>query len=379
MALRARSNRKNIMREFTISELSAVDRPAQAHARVALMKRADDDESFGEGLAELQERLLELAEKAGVKKQKATKAEANYREAGGSERCGACEHFDGAGGCSVVAGQISASDTCDYFEQGDSPMTEAEKKQLAELEKTIQDLTKKLEAATASEPAKKAAELQDAVETLTKKLEAAEAEKATALAKAGMSDSEKGYAAGLEGEAKTKFMNCTPAERKKLMSKAADDDPVVYKADDGQEFRKSDDPRLVAMAKRADEQAKKADSERESRETLEHTKRAEDFLKNFSGEAAEKVDVVRAISKMAEKPRAALEKMLEAGGKAIAAAFETIGHNKETLAKTAADFNKRVDEIQARDKCSRVDAMSKARLEDPAAFDAYQSASSSQN
>ena len=36
--------RKRIMRKFTISELSAVDRPAQVHARSVLMKRADDDE-----------------------------------------------------------------------------------------------------------------------------------------------------------------------------------------------------------------------------------------------------------------------------------------------------------------------------------------------
>jgi hypothetical protein len=36
--------KKRIMRRFSISEISGVDRPAQAHARVAIMKRADDDE-----------------------------------------------------------------------------------------------------------------------------------------------------------------------------------------------------------------------------------------------------------------------------------------------------------------------------------------------
>jgi hypothetical protein len=41
MTTRAQSNRKNIMREFTISELSAVDRPAQEHARMTIMKCAD--------------------------------------------------------------------------------------------------------------------------------------------------------------------------------------------------------------------------------------------------------------------------------------------------------------------------------------------------
>jgi hypothetical protein len=43
MTERKRSPRKNIMREFSISELSAVDRPAQQHARMTLMKRAAPD------------------------------------------------------------------------------------------------------------------------------------------------------------------------------------------------------------------------------------------------------------------------------------------------------------------------------------------------
>jgi hypothetical protein len=38
------TTRKRIMREFTISEISAVDRPAQTHAVKTLMKRADKQE-----------------------------------------------------------------------------------------------------------------------------------------------------------------------------------------------------------------------------------------------------------------------------------------------------------------------------------------------
>ncbi len=37
--------KRRIMREFTITELSAVDKPAQAHARMAIMKRADPEEN----------------------------------------------------------------------------------------------------------------------------------------------------------------------------------------------------------------------------------------------------------------------------------------------------------------------------------------------
>ena len=85
--------------------------------------------------------------------------------------------------------------------------------------------------------------------------------------------------------------------------------------------------------------------------------------------------MLRAVSKMDAGPRTALEKMLEAGGKAIAAAFKTIGHSRESLQKTADDFNKRVNAIQERDKCARHEAMTKARAEDPDAYQAYQGAS----
>ena len=39
------NRKRRIMREFSIDELSAVDKPAQAHARMAIMKRADPEEN----------------------------------------------------------------------------------------------------------------------------------------------------------------------------------------------------------------------------------------------------------------------------------------------------------------------------------------------
>ncbi|MQA64497.1 MAG: hypothetical protein GEU76_01125 [Alphaproteobacteria bacterium] len=44
MVARKRSHRKNIMRAFSISEISACDSPAQIHARAIIMKRFDPDE-----------------------------------------------------------------------------------------------------------------------------------------------------------------------------------------------------------------------------------------------------------------------------------------------------------------------------------------------
>ncbi len=39
------NRKRRIMREFSIEELSAVDRPAQKHARMTIMKRADPEEN----------------------------------------------------------------------------------------------------------------------------------------------------------------------------------------------------------------------------------------------------------------------------------------------------------------------------------------------
>lgn len=269
--------------------------------------------------------------------------------------------------------------------EGGSPMTDAEKRQLDELQKSVADLTKKLEAATAKDVAKKAADLagelekaQAGLKILTEKLEKADAEKAEALAKAGMSDAEKAYCADMAPAEKAKFMSMSPEERMKAMKKSADADPVVYKSEStGEEFRKSDDPRLVKLAKQADEDRALAKQEREARENAEFAKQADDDLKEFSEAVAkrdDKIAVMRAVAKMDDGPREALRKMLAVGAKAISAAFDTIGHRNESVAKSAGAFEKRVSEVQARDKCNKVQALERAREEFPEEFKAYQGA-----
>jgi hypothetical protein len=272
--------------------------------------------------------------------------------------------------------------------EGDDPMTDAEKKQLDELQKNVAELTKQLAAATSAEPAKKAADLQEAltaaqaqVTELTEKAEKAEAEKVEAVIKAGMSDAEKAAVDKMDDKAKAEWMKLSPEDRKKKMTKAADEDPVVYKSANGAEFRKSDDPRLIEMAKRADDLEKSNAEEIEKRLNAEFTKQAESEPFTFyKGEVAGKVKVARAISKIDDADvRKSLEDMLEVGGKAIGAAFKSLGHQDVNVQKSASDFNKRVDDIMARDKIGKSKAMSKARAEYPDEFAAYQAAGAPAN
>ncbi|MDO8614627.1 MAG: hypothetical protein Q7T33_02685 [Dehalococcoidia bacterium] len=376
MAERRPLNRKRIMRDFVLNELSAVDNPAQKHAVAVLMKRD-----------KAEKRAPDSHEDDAVPADKAARVQESLRQFLGAVA------EESAVIAETIAKSLSAVPALaellpEDYGKGDDTMNDAEKKQMADLQKSVDDLTEKLAAATAKEPAKKAVELQEQLDAakvqiteFTEKLAKSDAAKVEAEAVAKMSDAEKEHMAELSGADKMKFMQATPDERKKMMAKVADANPVVYKSEStGEEYRKNDDPRLAKLAKLADEDREVAKTEREKRESAELAKRAdEEPYKHFSVEKAKddkegptKTDVLRAISKMDEAPRAVLEKWLGIGGKAISAAFEKIGHSREGAQKSAADFSKRVNEIMVRDKISKKDALEKAPKEFPEEFKAYQ-------
>lgn len=424
MAPRRPLNRKRIMRDFIIKELSAVDSPAQGGALAVLMKRDDDVEKdlsyasapsiaalaieamdFNEVLAENQSREAAQRVKDCVwskwsalqRSFETIAADEGVAPADKVKRMqGSLKQFLDAVGkesktiAETITKSLSAvptlSELLTDYDKGDDAMPDAEKRQLAELQKNVADLTAKLDAATAKDPAKKAADLTGELETakaqlaeVTEKLTKADADRAEAEVLAKMSDGEKEYDSSLDKDGRAKFRAMSAEERKKAMKKSTDDNPVIYKSDrTGQEFRKADDPRLAAMAKDADEMAKRAAEEAEKRETAELNKRSdEEPYKSFSVEkdsaaGGSKVDVLRAISKMEAGPRAILEKWLEIGGKALSAAFEKIGHSHEQARKSSSDFSKRVNEIMARDKIGQLAALEKAQQEYPKEYDAFQ-------
>lgn len=416
--VRPSATKRRIMREFSINEISGVDAPAQGHAKVTLMKRAGTTTTKGHyGPSDIAAQIQALDFDAVLAEDEAREAAREIGSEIQEKWCALQRSFGTIAGDDAVApadkvtamqaslAQFIASLSSESDELaesmaksltavpalskllttktsnlGEEPMTEAEKAQLNELTKKVATLTKSLEAATASDVAKKAADLQAELtasvakfDELTKKFEQAESDKAAALVKAGMSDAEKSYMDGMDDKARKEFMAMSPADRQKKMKKSVDEDPVVYKSDaTGQEYRKSDDARLVEMAKRADENDRLFKAEVEKRETAELAKRAAEELKDFSGSSEEKIAVLRAVGKMDEAARDSLMKMLAAGGKAISAAFETVGHDREAVQKSAQDFNKRIDEVMRDHKMGRAAAMEKARELYPEEFKAYQ-------
>jgi len=368
MTARRKPKNRRIMREFMIKELSAVDRPAQGGALAVLMKRddeddKDDDYKTAKTRRRVKDSLSEFLE--AVEDEDDELAEAAKKS---------------------ISAVPALADL--LHSKGDTEMSDAEKKQIDDLQKKVDELNKALEAATAEEPAKKNAALQGEVETLkaqmkelTSKAEAADKAKADAEALAKLSDDEKAHLDSLEKADREGFLAMSAEERTKLMRKSDDDNPVVYKSEaSGEEYRKNDDPRLVKLAKQADENDRLAKAEREKREAAEFAKRAEEApYDGFAIEKAKdgedevtKADVVRAISKMDDGPRKVLEKWLGVGSKAISAAFGSIGHSHEQAQKSANDFEKRINEIMKRDEIDRLKAMSKAQAEYPEEFKAFQ-------
>lgn len=95
------------------------------------------------------------------------------------------------------------------------------------------------------------------------------------------------------------FLQLDETSRLVEVQKAASNNPVVYKDSKGREFRKSDDSRLVEMAKDADEARRdRARAEETSRQERISKRAAE--LKHLPGEASEHLLLVEAVEKMAD-------------------------------------------------------------------------------
>lgn len=183
------------------------------------------------------------------------------------------------------------------------------------------------------------------------KLDKVQAELAGAQLLAKLSDAEKAHLAGLADEGKTAFLKLDADGRKAELAKAGEANPVVYTSEDGEEFRKGDDPRLIRLAKRADEDRKLAKTEREKREAQDLEKRAETELGNLPDADGAKVALLKAVDGIKdEKARAAATALLKAGNDGLEKAFDRAGTRSpqsgdaeeryEALSKKYAEANK---------------------------------------
>ena len=187
------------------------------------------------------------------------------------------------------------------------------------------------------EDAKKAAEdlkaAQDKIAELEKKGREEEAKKfqlETDLALSQMNSEERDYYKGLDAEAKKDFIALSQVERSKKvkveLAKQAEVNPVVYTAEDGTEYRKNDDPRLVTLAKQADDDRKALVAEQNKGREADLRKRAETELAHLPGSIETRVELLKAAEAIEdETARGEAVAALKAHNAKMAPAFKTVG------------------------------------------------------
>lgn len=142
-------------------------------------------------------------------------------------------------------------------------------------------------------------------------------------------------------------------------------DPVIYTAGDGTEYRKSDDPRLIKMAKERDEDREEMVKIRTEAEQAGFEKKAQDVLGLIPGEKVEKIALVRAVTKIEdEETRDKAFELLVAANKVYNLAMGTLGA-VDTVAPVNAGVAKAADLLdQAIETCAKEDKISKAKATD---------------
>lgn len=203
-------------------------------------------------------------------------------------------------------------------------------------------------------------ELQDKNANLQK-----EANKSKQLAT--LNDAQREYHKGLEGEDADAFLNKPNEDRQKVvdaeLKKVQDKDAVVYTADNGDEFRKSDDPRVVKMAKERDVEKRETKEIREEAQNTAFAKRAADELGNTVGEEDAKVDLLKAVTSITDlERRKAVEEILKAADGAFLALTKSAGHSgvDDTISSADTKLEAFAKGIQEKDGISFSQAMTKA-------------------
>lgn len=164
---------------------------------------------------------------------------------------------------------------------------------------------------------------------------------------AGMTDEAKVHYAKLEGEVKTAFAKMDTEARKAAIVKANEVNAVIYTDLDGIEFRKNDDPRLIAMAKRSDEDRKARILAEEKVEKAALEAQTAEFDK-LPGTAEEKAAVVKALNGIkSEDVRKKAFEILRAANKAMSGAFETRGVDRDPRVAKSDDVKTAEAELEA--------------------------------
>ena len=306
--------KKRKMKKFVLTEISAVDTPAQEGAQLAIMKRFEkpEEETPNENVSkrlhltssnEGHVHIFDITDFEAFKKGGHTSYENDHSHPyvindDGSITIGEVNGHTHASDINVsnfMKNQTNA-DGLDGDSLNGGPAMSGNQKDAAELQKSVDNLKKELEYAKAY---------------------------------GALSDNHKSHCDGLENDAaRTEFVNKSAEDRDNIVKAAQADDPVIYKSANGVEFRKSDDPRLVQMAKQADESESRYQAEIEKRLKESFIKSANTDLNNLTGELDNKVELIAKVNEITDvNTRDAVLNILKSANTSLGELFKSKGNS----------------------------------------------------
>jgi hypothetical protein len=308
---------RRVMKEFSLSEISLVDSPAQAPARVAILKRNGEDDA--------QKRMAITTMTAGHAHSILTS-----NHLGGENRMGQTSYVDGHAHDWVMdeAGAIFIADAMGH-NHGIAVLTKSNDGAPATVggiqPAGVDDAAKSGAENTSMTPEQLAA-LQKAADEGKAKI--AELEKANARSQSilKLAPEQRAHFDTLKAEDQDAFLASTPEQREQVVKNLRDANPVIFTALDGTEYRKSDDARLVKMARDRDEDRKALLREQSIRKQAELEKRAGEELANLGGEITTKAALLGAVDSIQDQAvRAKVLEVLKQQDAGLGKAFTRVG------------------------------------------------------
>ena len=369
-----RQGKRRRMKKFVIHELSAVDNPAQEGARALLVKRADDAAKNCD-----EERAIVLLTSSEDGHSHAVWIHPGTR--GGETSFGRDPGKDSShdhpwiltGVGQILIGENDGHahtvDAQQVFEVFMSKRDEAHRQvELVSDEQLWNDYACKFETGSHQEDdmADRTPE-QEAVKKAEDKVTELETQLLRAGKLAELTDAQKVHFNDLDETGQTAYLGKSAAERQADIEKLKVDDPVIYTDSEGREFRKSDDPRLVSMAKEREADRKELIKARTLREQDSFEKRATAELTHLPGEVKVRAAIIKAIDGIEDETvRKSAHESVQAGSKAIKAAFDTVG---TTTSVETTDAERELDrlakELAAKESINYFDAYQKVSDSNP--------------
>lgn len=307
---------KNIMRRFRLDEISAVDDPAQAPAKTLIMKRNDP---VDKGLVDMVT-TSEEGHQHGVEiTYYDDKPHIYLSHAAGPDG----EHHNHD--ILVRDGEFVITENVGHTHELDADMVQRAMMTLAlDRKRAPEKSGKTAEPVGNTQPTEIDMAAENAAHTAEIQKRDAQIDQLNAIV--NLTPEHRAHYESLTKSAKSSFLNAEEADRDAAIEKALAANPVVYTAEDGTEFRKKDDAKLIAMAKKFDEQSKELAIAKVDNQQAAFEKTATDQLNLLPGETIAKVALLKGIAAIEDKEiKEQAVKILADANKIAGMAFTTVG------------------------------------------------------